>query len=101
MKKFLLALGAFSFIGQSAIAQEKVITGIVVSSEDGLPMTGVAIMDKQSNNGVMTDLDSPQSAPAMTAQSPPDRASHSPLSSGTHPQISSSSASQSHNRRRT
>lgn len=57
MKKFLLALGAFSVIGQCAIAQEKVITGVVVSSEDGLPMTGVAIMDKQSSNGVMTDMD--------------------------------------------
>ena len=34
MKKFLLALGAFSVIGQCAIAQEKVITGVVVSSED-------------------------------------------------------------------
>ena len=29
----------------------------MVSSEDGLPMTGVAILDKQSSNGVMTDMD--------------------------------------------
>ena len=34
-----------------------VITGVVFSSEDGLPMTGVAILDKQSSNGVMTDMD--------------------------------------------
>ena len=57
MKRYLLMFGAISLMGQQIIAQEKVISGIVVSSEDGMPMTGVAIMDKQNSNGVMTDMD--------------------------------------------
>ena len=44
-------------VSQSLMAQERTITGVVVSAEDGLPMTGVAIIDKTTNNGVTTDLD--------------------------------------------
>ena len=33
------------------MAQEKAVSGIVVSTEDGLPMIGVAVVDKQTMNG--------------------------------------------------
>ena len=37
------------------MAQEKAVSGIVVSTEDGLPMIGVAVVDKQTMNGVTTN----------------------------------------------
>ncbi len=57
MKHLLPILGAITLLSQPMAAQEKVITGVVVSSEDGLPMPGVTIVDKQTNNGVLTDMD--------------------------------------------
>ena len=42
---------------QLLYAQDKTVTGVVVSSEDGSPMIGVAVMDKVSMNGVITDFD--------------------------------------------
>ena len=57
MNKFLLMAGAAALVSQVAMAQERTITGVVVSAEDGLPMTGVAIIDKATNNGVTTDID--------------------------------------------
>lgn len=41
---------------QLLLAQEKQITGVVTASDDDLPMSGVAIIDKQSKNGTTTDL---------------------------------------------
>lgn len=38
-------------------AQTKQITGVVTSSEDSEPMIGVAVLDKQSMHGVITDVD--------------------------------------------
>lgn len=55
MKRFLLILFAMSLWGHLLVAQEKIVSGIVVSTDDGLPMIGVAIMDKQSMNGVTTN----------------------------------------------
>lgn len=37
------------------LAQEKTVSGIVISTEDGLPMIGVAVVDKQTMNGVTTN----------------------------------------------
>lgn len=58
MKKSLrIIAGGMLLCTQTLLAQEKSISGIVVSAEDGLPMTGVAIMDKVTNHGVTTDQD--------------------------------------------
>lgn len=56
MKKLLISLLTV-FCVQILYAQNKTVTGIVVSSEDGSPMIGVAVMDKESMNGVITDID--------------------------------------------
>lgn len=42
---------------QFLLAQEKQITGVVTSSDDGMPMFGVTIMDKQSMLGTTTNLE--------------------------------------------
>ncbi|MDL2245744.1 TonB-dependent receptor plug domain-containing protein, partial [Parabacteroides sp. OttesenSCG-928-J18] len=42
---------------QFMLAQERQITGKVTSSEDGLPMIGVAVMDRQTMRGVATNVD--------------------------------------------
>ena len=56
MKKLLTILLTI-LCTQIMYAQDKTVTGVVVSSEDGSPMIGVAVMDKQSMNGVITDID--------------------------------------------
>jgi ferric enterobactin receptor len=58
MKKKLLMLlfGMLLFIGQS-YAQDKVITGTVTSSDDGLPLPGVSVKIKGSNVGVQTTIE--------------------------------------------
>ena len=56
MKKLLTILLTVLCV-QILYAQDKTVTGIVVSSEDGSPMIGVAVMDKQTMNGVITDFD--------------------------------------------
>ena len=45
-----------SLLGQILIAQERVVSGIVISAEDGQPMIGVTVIDKQSQKGVITDF---------------------------------------------
>lgn len=57
MKKNLLLLlfSMILLIGQT-FAQEKVITGIVTSSDDGLPLPGVSIKIKGSNLGTQSDI---------------------------------------------
>lgn len=55
MRRFLLILFVMSLWGYWVSAQEKSVSGIVVSNEDGLPMIGVAIVDKQTMNGVTTN----------------------------------------------
>ena len=44
-----------TLIGQMLMAQERTVSGVVLSSEDGLPMLGVTVVDKQSMNGIVTD----------------------------------------------
>ena len=44
-----------SLWGHLLLAQEKTVSGIVISTEDGLPMIGVAVVDKQTMNGVTTN----------------------------------------------
>ncbi len=51
---FALMLLAF---GQTAVAQQIAISGIVLSSEDGLPLIGVSVVEKGTSNGAITDVD--------------------------------------------
>lgn len=55
MKKIFSVLFAMLLCIQLAVGQNKQVTGVVTSDEDGLPMIGVAIMDKQTMNGVTTN----------------------------------------------
>ena len=45
-EKVLWVLFVMSLWGHLLMAQEKAVSGIVVSTEDGLPMIGVAVVDK-------------------------------------------------------
>jgi len=56
MLRFLFILALIVHIG-SAVAQNSTVTGIVTSSEDGLPLTGVAVLDKQTMKGSATNVD--------------------------------------------
>ena len=55
MKRFFWVLFVMSLWEHLLMAQEKAVSGIVVSTEDGLPMIGVAVVDKQTMNGVTTN----------------------------------------------
>ena len=56
-KKFMLFLACL-FIGIGlANAQVTRVTGIVTSSEDGLPVTGASVLVKGTNAGTITDID--------------------------------------------
>lgn len=58
MRKLLLTLGVFAFIGISIVsAQSKKITGVVSSSEDGQPIPGVSIIVKGTTVGTTTNID--------------------------------------------
>lgn len=54
-EKVFWVLFVMSLWGHLLMAQEKAVSGIVVSTEDGLPMIGVAVVDKQTMNGVTTN----------------------------------------------
>ncbi|HEY9185469.1 MAG TPA: SusC/RagA family TonB-linked outer membrane protein [Salegentibacter sp.] len=53
---FLLGLMFFSF-NQNLIAQEQTVTGTVTDSENGIPLPGVTVLEKGTNNGTSTDFD--------------------------------------------
>lgn len=55
MRKLLSTLLVMALWSTLLLAQNKTVTGIVTSSDTGTPMIGVAIMDKQSMNGVTTN----------------------------------------------
>ena len=45
MKRFFWVLFVMSLWGHLLMAQEKAVSGIVFSTEDGLPMIGVAVVE--------------------------------------------------------
>jgi len=53
----LLLLLVISCISISAFAQESIITGNVISQEDGLAIPGVSVVIKGTTNGTITDID--------------------------------------------
>lgn len=56
-KRWLLGLASL-FIGIGMLfAQEIAISGVVTSSEDGLPIPGVSVVQKGTSNGTITDFD--------------------------------------------
>ena len=58
MRKVLLLLSVFTFLGASSLlAQDRVITGKVTSSEDGSSLPGVNVVVKGTTNGTVTDID--------------------------------------------
>jgi TonB-linked SusC/RagA family outer membrane protein len=50
---FVVLIFMLSF--SALFAQNRVVRGLVTSSEDGLPMIGVTVMDKQTQRGTVTD----------------------------------------------
>ncbi len=50
-------IGAFILMGSYASAQEKMVTGKVISSEDNMPLPGVNILVKGTSTGASTDFD--------------------------------------------
>ncbi|WP_040670675.1 SusC/RagA family TonB-linked outer membrane protein [Nitritalea halalkaliphila] len=57
MKKVLLIGVALLFCTLTAWAQNRVVTGIVISSEDMLPIPGASVIVKGTQIGTATDLD--------------------------------------------
>ena len=56
-RKFVGMVFLLLFLSQNAAAQEKQISGVVKSSDDGLGLPGVTVQVKGSNLGVITDVD--------------------------------------------
>ncbi|PZX50533.1 SusC/RagA family TonB-linked outer membrane protein [Algoriphagus chordae] len=60
MKKILsiaFALVMMLGLSVSAQAQQRILKGVVTSSEDGLPMPGVTVLDKTNQTGTTTNVD--------------------------------------------
>src|SRR5688572_15296813 len=57
MKKFLLLSLSFVFVAGSVLAQERVVSGKVTSTEDGSALPGVNVVLKGTTNGTVTDAD--------------------------------------------
>jgi len=57
MKKFLLLCFSFVFASFSVLAQERVISGKVTSSDDGSSLPGVNVVLKSTTNGAVTDAE--------------------------------------------
>ncbi|WP_430810011.1 MULTISPECIES: SusC/RagA family TonB-linked outer membrane protein [unclassified Carboxylicivirga] len=56
LKRCLLVLPAF-LLGTLVYGQNISVTGTVTSSEDGLPIPGVSVVQKGTTNGTITDMD--------------------------------------------
>ncbi len=56
MKRYLFII-LLSVISMGVSAQQKTITGKVVSAEDNEPLTGVTVIVKGTNNGIITDME--------------------------------------------
>ncbi|HET7360646.1 MAG TPA: carboxypeptidase-like regulatory domain-containing protein, partial [Salinimicrobium sp.] len=54
--KFLIAGMCFLF-AQNILAQEQLVTGTVTDAESGMPLPGVTIVEKGTDNGTITDFD--------------------------------------------
>lgn len=58
MKKFSAILAFLLFIGMQVVnAQDREITGVVTSADDGMPLPGVSVVVKGTTIGTVTDID--------------------------------------------
>ncbi|MEM1135240.1 MAG: SusC/RagA family TonB-linked outer membrane protein, partial [Bacteroidota bacterium] len=58
MNKLLLSLSFWCFLGLSTtLAQEKTVTGTVISEADGSPLPGVSIVVKGTTQGTISNID--------------------------------------------
>jgi len=57
MKRTILLLVGFFFVWQFGFAQKAVITGTIISKEDGLPIIGASVVEKGTTNGTITNFD--------------------------------------------
>jgi TonB-dependent starch-binding outer membrane protein SusC len=57
MRKILLIKSILVLIFSAALAQDRIVSGTVISAEDGFPMPGVTVMVKGTMIGTATDLD--------------------------------------------
>ena len=58
MRKFTMILALLFFVGlQGVLAQPRVITGVVTSAEDNVPIPGVTVLVKGTTLGTVTDVD--------------------------------------------
>jgi TonB-dependent starch-binding outer membrane protein SusC len=57
MRKILLLVVMLFSVSAMAFAQSRVITGVVKSNEDGLPVPGASVIVKGTSTGVATDFD--------------------------------------------
>jgi TonB-linked SusC/RagA family outer membrane protein len=56
MRKFLLTLFSFAFV-LTALAQDRIVSGKVTSTDDGSALPGVNVVLKGTTNGAVTDVD--------------------------------------------
>ena len=56
-KLFFLLFLMFLAFSQNILAQEQTVTGTVTDGQDGLPLPGVTVLQKGTNNGTSTDFD--------------------------------------------
>src|SRR4051812_33089054 len=56
-KKMRWVMALLLLSGTMAVAQSKVISGKITSSEDGAPLPGVNIVEKGTSNGTVTDTE--------------------------------------------
>lgn len=55
--RFRLLFAMFALISLPALAQNQVVTGVVKSAGDELPLPGVNVIEKGTSNGVVTNMD--------------------------------------------
>lgn len=63
---FLWGLALILMFSFEAFSQNRVVTGTVTSSSDGLPLPGVTVLDKTTQTGTTTDVDGKYSISANT-----------------------------------
>ena len=56
-KVILMAVFLAIFLSMESYAQEKVVSGTVVTAKDGMPLPGVNVLIQDTNRGTITDLD--------------------------------------------
>jgi TonB-linked SusC/RagA family outer membrane protein len=68
MKKLVQSLFILLFVATAAMAQERTVTGTVISAEDGYPLPGVSVTVKGLSTGTQTNADGKYSIKVSTAK---------------------------------